>query len=161
MAMVKDQLAQVGIELTVDVFPSATFFDLSPSSPQALVSRQFDVAEFAWVSAYDPGLDALYSMHSSAVPSRNNAYRGGNYGNYRNPRSDVLLQQTQNSLDTNFRRIAFAEAQGIWQADLPVLPLLLRPVVTATSPRLTGFRPTPALRGETWNVEQWDLTPVP
>jgi peptide/nickel transport system substrate-binding protein len=161
MAMVKDQLAQVGIELNIDVFPSATFFDLSPSSPQALVSRQFDVVEFAWVSAYDPGLDALYSMHSSSVPSRTNAYRGGNYGNYKNPRSDVLIAQTQNSLDPNFRRIAFAEAQGIWQADLPVLPLLLRPVTTATSPKLTGFRPTPALRGETWNVEQWDVTPTP
>jgi peptide/nickel transport system substrate-binding protein len=96
-------------------------------------------------------------MHSASVPSRTNAYRGGNYGNYRNPRSDVLLSQTQLSLDPNFRRIAFAEAQGIWQSDLPVLPLLLRPVTTATSPRLTNFRPTPALRGETWNAEQWSM----
>ncbi len=157
MAMLKDQLAQVGIELAVDVFPSATFFDLSAASGQALVSRQFDIVEFAWVSAYDPGLDAIYSLHSASVPSRTNAYRGGNYGNYRNPRSDVLLNQTEQSLDPNFRHIAFAEAQAIWQSDLPALPLLLRPITTATTPRLTGFRPTPALRGETWNIEQWDL----
>jgi peptide/nickel transport system substrate-binding protein len=161
MAMLKDQLAQVGIELNVDVFPSATFFDLQPSAPQALVARQFEIVEFAWVSAYDPGLDALYSLHSASVPARTNAYRGGNYGNYKNPRSDVLLNQTQQSLDPNFRMIAFTEAQSIWQSDLPVLPLLLRPVTTATSTRIANFRPTPALRGETWNVEQWDLALAP
>jgi len=158
MATIKDELAVVGIELNIDVFPSSVFFDISPSSPQALVSRQFDIVEFAWVSSYDPGLDSQYTVHSTSIPARTNGYRGGNYGNYRNPRSDQLLDQTQNSLDPNFRYIAFAEAQGIWQSDLPVLPILLRPVTTATSPRLVNFRPTPAMRGETWNVEQWDLT---
>jgi peptide/nickel transport system substrate-binding protein len=157
MAMIKDQLASVGIELAVDVFPSSTFFDTSPSSPQALVSRQFDVVEFAWVSAYDPGVDALYTVHSASVPTKTNGYRGGNYGDYKNPRSDQLLNQAQNSVDPNFRYQAFAEAQGIWQSDLPVLPLLLRPVTTATSPSLVNFKPTPSTRGETWNVEQWDL----
>ena len=160
MAMLKDQLAQVGIEVLGDVFPSATFFDLSPNAAQSLVARQFDIVEFAWVSGYDPGLDAQYTLHSASVPSRANAYRGGNYGNYRNPRSDVLLDQTEQSLDPAFRRIAFAEAQTIWQSDLPVLPLLLRPITTATSPRMLNFKPTPALRGETWNIEQWDLAPA-
>src|SRR5262249_50209452 len=68
MAMIKDDLAQIGVELNIDVVPSATFFDGSPSSPQALVSRQFDLVEFAWMNSYDPGLDALYSMHSNAIP---------------------------------------------------------------------------------------------
>jgi peptide/nickel transport system substrate-binding protein len=157
MAMIKDELAAIGIELLPDVFPSSVFFDTSPNTAQALVNRQFDVVEFAWVNAYDPGLDAIYTLHSLSVPTRANAFRGGNYGNYRNPRSDELLNQTQNSLDPGFRQIAFAEAQAIWQSDLPVLPILLRP---ATSPRLTNFRPTPSLRGETWNVEQWDLAPA-
>ena len=58
-------------------------------------------------------------------------------------------------------KIAFAEAQTIWQSDLPVLPPLLRPITTATSPRMLNFKPTPALRGETWNIEQWDLAPAP
>jgi peptide/nickel transport system substrate-binding protein len=160
MAMIKDEMAAIGIELTIDVFPSAVFFDVSPNSPQALINRQFDVVEFAWVSAYDPGLDAIYTLHSASVPSRTNAFRGGNYGNYRNPRSDQLLDQTQNSLDPSFRAIAFSEAQAIWQSDMPVLPLLLRPITTAASPRLQNFRPTPSVRGETWNVEQWDLSPA-
>ena len=158
MAMVKDQLAQIGVELNVDVFPSAVLFELTPGSPQALAGRQFDLVEFAWVSTYDPGLDASYSMHSSTVPTRANTYRGGNYAGYKNPRSDELLSQSQRSLDPGFRRNALAEAQTIWQDDLPVLPLLLRPITTATSTRLLNFRPTPAPAGETWNIEQWDLS---
>jgi peptide/nickel transport system substrate-binding protein len=162
MAMIKDQLAQIGVELSIDSFPSATLFDTSVGAPpQALVSRQFDVVEFAWISSYDPGLDAFYSMHSKSIPTQANGYRGGNYGDYRNPRNDQLLEQLQRSLDPSFRTIALHEAQGIWQSDLPVLPLVLRPVTTATSARLTNFRPTPAQVGETWNIEQWDLQPTP
>jgi len=70
MAMVKDQLARIGVEVTIDQFPSATLFDTSASTPQALASRQFDIVEFAWVSGYDPGSDAVYNMHSASIPSR-------------------------------------------------------------------------------------------
>jgi peptide/nickel transport system substrate-binding protein len=157
MAMVKDQLAQIGVEMNIDSFPSNTLFDTSGASPQALVSRQFDIVEFAWVDTYDPGADALYNMHSSNIPAKPNGYRGGNYSGYKNPRSDQLLDQLQRSLDPSFRRIALNELQAIWQSDLPVLPLLLRPITTAATTRLVNFRPTPAVAGETWNIEQWDL----
>jgi len=160
MSMIRAELAQVGMEVNIDSFPTATFLDTSATPPaQALASRQFDMVEFAWVSTYDPGSDALYSMHSANIPSKANGYRGGNYGGYKNPRNDELLNQLQRSLDPSFRRIAMNEAQGIWQADLPVLPLVLRPITTAASTKLLNFRPTPALAGETWNVEQWDLAP--
>jgi peptide/nickel transport system substrate-binding protein len=163
MTMVKDELARIGIEVNIESFPSSTLFDLSGDPPaQALVSRQFDIAEFAWVSSYDPGADALYSMLSSNVPTKTNGFVGGNYGDYKNPRNDVLLGQLQKSLDPGFRHIALNEAQMIWQADLPVLPLLLRPVTTIASASLHNFRPTPAPAGETWNIEQWTLdTPAP
>jgi peptide/nickel transport system substrate-binding protein len=160
MATIKDQLAQVGVEVNIDSFPSATLFDTSATPPpQALAIRQFDIVEFAWIDTYDPASDALYNMHSSAIPSKANGYRGGNYGGYKNPRNDELLTQLQRSLDTSFRRIALNEAQNVWQSDLPVLPLLLRPITTAASTRLLNVRPTPAPAGETWNVEQWDLAP--
>ncbi len=162
MATIKDQLAQIGVDVSIDTFPSATLFDTSVGAPpQALVSRQFDIVEFAWLSTYDPGSDALYNMHSANIPTQANGARGGNYGGYKNPRSDQLLDQMQRSLDQSFRSVALREAQGIWQSDLPVLPLLLRPITTATSTSLTDFRPTPALVGETWNIEQWDLQPPP
>jgi ABC-type transport system substrate-binding protein len=97
-------------------------------------------------------------MQSANIPSKANGFQGGNYGDYKNPRNDVLLNQLQSSLDPTFRRTALFEAQTIWQSDLPVLPLLLRPITTATH-GLSGFRPTPAPAGETWNVEQWTLAP--
>jgi peptide/nickel transport system substrate-binding protein len=121
------------------------------------VARQFDLAEFAWVSSYDPAADEAYALHSRSVPTQDNFYRGGNYGNYKSGRGDQLLDYVQSSLDQGGRKAAFAELQTIWQQDLPALPLVLRPVTVAASDRLQGLRPTPAPQGETWNVEQWDL----
>lgn len=161
MDMIKNQLAQVGIELNVETFPSGTLFDTSGTVDQALASRNFDIVEFAWADSYDPGTDAAYNMDSASVPTRANGYVGGNYGDYKNTRNDQLLSQLQISLDPGFRRTALLEAQTIWQSDLPVFPLLLRPVTTAASTRLLNFRPTPAPAGETWNVEQWDLAQLP
>jgi peptide/nickel transport system substrate-binding protein len=158
VGMIKDQLSQVGIEVVPQSIDSSTLFDVSGTVPQSLVSRQFDIVEFAWVSTYDPGTDALYSMASANVPSKDNGYVGGNYGDYKNPRIDTLLGQLQASIDPSFRAIALHEAQGIWQSDLPVAPLLLRPVTTASSTTLQNFKPTPAPAGETWNVEQWALS---
>ena len=158
VSMIVDQMAQVGVELKPETISSSTLFDTSGASPQSLVNRQFDVVEFAWVSSYDPGSDALWTLAAANVPSRTNGFQGGNYGDYKNPRNEVLLGQLQNSLDPAFRRIALHEAQAIWQSDLPVLPLLLRPITTATH-GLVNYRPTPAGAGETWNVEQWDLSP--
>jgi peptide/nickel transport system substrate-binding protein len=157
MDAIKQDAAKVGIQLDTDMVPNATLFDTSGTSPQSLVSRQFDVVEFAWVSSYDPGFDAVYNMHSASVPTKTNGYVGGNYGDYKNSRNDQLLNQVEISLDPAFRRIALFEAQSIWQSDLPVLPLLLRPITTA-SRNLTNFRPTPAPAGETWNIEQWTLS---
>jgi peptide/nickel transport system substrate-binding protein len=156
MTEIRDQLAKVGVELKPEMLPSSTFFDTSGSQAQSLAARQFDLAEFAWVSSYDPGSDAAWTMHSANIPSRTNGFQGGNYGDYKNPRIDQLLNQAQSSIDPVFRHNAFGEAQTIWQADLPVFPLLLRPVVTATN-GLSNFRPTPGPAGETWNVEQWTL----
>jgi peptide/nickel transport system substrate-binding protein len=157
-ARIKDQLAQIGIELRIDVIPSSVLFDTRPSAPEALVARQFDLVEFAWVHGYDPGADQVYTLHSMSVPSRANGYQGGNYGNYRSSGSDELLSQAERSVDPAFRRATLGELQAIWQADLPALPLLVRPIVTAVRQGVTNVRPTPAPAGETWNVEQWDVT---
>jgi peptide/nickel transport system substrate-binding protein len=157
MAEIKTQLAAVGIAVDPQLLSSADLFDTSGTVAQSLVARQFDIVEFAWVSSYDAGSDAFYNMFSASIPSRANGFQGGNYGGYKNPRSDQLLGQLSNSIDMNFRKIAMHEALGIWQSDLPVLPLLLRPIVTANSASLHGLRPTPAPAGLTWNIEQWTL----
>lgn len=157
LPLVKDQLAQIGIEMNVELIPASVYFSGKGDSPQSLSARQFDVAEFAWVGGYDPGADSTYSMHSKNIPSKENNYRGGNYGGFRHNYNDVLLNQGTSSLDQEFRRIVYAQVQQIWMSELPVLPLFLRPVTGAATANLVNFRVSMTSSGETWNVEQWDL----
>ncbi len=158
LPLVKNQLAQVGIEMNIEFVTSKVYFDTKASSPQSLSARQFEVAEFAWVGGYDPGNDSIYAMHSRNIPSKENNYRGGNYAGFRHGYNDTLLDQQASNLDIGFRKIAFNELQNIWQTDLPVYPLFLRPVTAAASANLVNFRPSMSSSGETWNFEQWDLS---
>ena len=101
--MVKDQLAQIGIEVLGDrSFPSATLFDhLGPTRRKRWSAASSTSSSSPGSSGYDPGSGrACTRMHSSIVPSRANGYRGGNYGNYKNPRTDQLLDQTAASAST-------------------------------------------------------------
>lgn len=157
MRMVRDQLLQVGVEVTLDFVPSLVFFDDQARSDRALAARAFDVAQFTWVGGFDPGVDAEFWLHSRNIPSRANGFRGGNYPGYRDARTDQLLDQGLSSVDAEFRRGAYGELQDRWRDALPILPLYLRPATFAAASNLLNLRPTGSSMGETWNVEQWDL----
>jgi peptide/nickel transport system substrate-binding protein len=154
---VKDQLAQIGIEMNVDFFPAETLFEANVALPTSLGSRQFDVAEFAWTGGYDPGADLSYTSHSRNIPFSGNGYQGANFAGYRNARIDELLDQGLNNMDPGARTHIYAEVQQILLNELPVLPLFPRPVTGAASDKLINYRPSISSDGETWNVETWDL----
>lgn len=156
LPLVKEQLSKIGIELNIEFIPARVYFDAKASSPQALSAGQFEVAEFAWVGGYDPGADLKYSMHSINIPTKENNYRGGNYGAYRNPTNDKLLDLGLKTLNQAERVDIYKRVQYILMEDLPVLPIFLRPVTTAAANNLMNFRPSMSSSGETWNIEQWE-----
>jgi peptide/nickel transport system substrate-binding protein len=154
---VKDQLAQIGIEVNVDFIPAETLFGANASSAALLASRQFDMVEFAWTGGYDPGADLSHTSHSRNIPSTGNGYQGGNYAGFQSARIDELLDLGLRSLDRGVRTNVYAEVQQILMNELPVLPLFSRPVTGAASDKLINYRPSISWNGETWNVETWDL----
>jgi peptide/nickel transport system substrate-binding protein len=95
-------------------------------------------------------------MHSINIPSKENNYRGGNYGAYRNPTNDKLLDLGLKTLNQAERVDIYKRVQYILMEDLPVLPIFLRPVTTAAANNLMNFRPSMSSSGETWNIEQWE-----
>jgi peptide/nickel transport system substrate-binding protein len=153
--IVQQNLKDVGIEAVLDYVPSTQYFS-GGQNPGPLTGRTFEMGEYAWVAGDDPnGTKNLYS--SAAIPSKDNSYVGQNYAGFRNPRNDELLQGTENTLDRASRQAMYAEEQKIWTDNLPVIPLYARANVTAVTPNLKAFRPTPTNTPPTWNAHEWEL----
>ncbi len=146
-------LKEVGIDIRLEYLPSEEFF-VAGDNPGPLAARTFELGRYAWIAADDPaGTKSLY--HSDFIPSKANKYVGQNYPGIRNPRLDELLHAGETSLDQAQRMILYAEAQKIWTDLVPVVPLFTRAKVTAISPVLQDFRPTPTATPPTWNAHDW------
>lgn len=157
LPLIKAQLARVGIDVSLETVAPEELFDPRASTPRSLTAGQFDLAEFAWSSAFDPGELLRYTNYSGNIPRPDRGYAGGNYAAYRNDRVDQLLDQGQASLEQGFRRMAYGEAQQILARELPLIPLFPRPITIAYANSMVNVRASLSASGETWNVEQWDI----
>jgi peptide/nickel transport system substrate-binding protein len=151
-ALVAADLAACGIAVEVEQLEPATFFKDGAGMP--LYGRHFDLAGFSWLTDVQPPC-SLYL--STQISSETNQWSGQNFGGYNNPLYDALCEQALNALPGEPAHItAHSEAQHLFSADLPALPLFFRPGIYAARPDLRGFAPD-AIAVETWNVEEWGI----
>jgi len=151
-ALIVADLAACGIQADVEQLDAATFFKGGAGTP--LYGRQFDLAEFSWMVDVTPPCD-LYL--STQISSANNQWNGQNFGGYHNPVYDAVCQQALAALPGEPEYLtAYSEAQHLFSADLPALPLFFRPRIYAARADLRGFIPD-AIAVETWNIEAFAL----
>jgi peptide/nickel transport system substrate-binding protein len=151
-ALVAADLAECGIQAEVEQLEPATFFKDGAGMP--LYGRHFDLAEFSWLTDVQPPC-GLYL--AAEISSEVNQWSGQNFGGYNNPIYDALCNQALAALPSEPAYItAHGEAQRLFSADLPALPLFFRPRVYAARSDLTGFSPD-AIAVETWNIEGFAL----
>jgi peptide/nickel transport system substrate-binding protein len=116
-------LAQVGIKVTFQPSPSATFF---PKLTQATAS----FFEFGWSPGTDP-----WAMFNSIVRTYDGAGAGTfNGGRYSNPKLDALVDAIRTEPDIQQRRRLVGDALRIMDADLPLIPLYRRTLTWAMRP---------------------------
>jgi peptide/nickel transport system substrate-binding protein len=153
MPLVKDNLAAVGIDVSIDQPPAQAFFGINGP----LRSGSLQLAEYADVGSNDAGVDAVQKYASKNIPSASNSFAGSNYSRWNNPTGDALINQQITSLVPNVRVSAMSSFQLLMADELNTLPLFFRPNVTAASNRLTNYKPEYASNGYNWNVWEWDL----
>ena len=126
----KEQLAQVGIELELRAYEWGTFFS-------DVRSGNFHLFSLAWVGIEDP--DIYYQIfHSTSVPPN-----GDNRGRYYNATVDRLLERGRTTIQPDRRRQIYSEVQQILAEDLPYIPLWWWKNVIVRKPNLRGFVPYP------------------
>ncbi len=117
----REQLAEAGITLNVEVLPGGTYWERWDTWPYSIT---------VWV-ARPLGVQVLSLAYRSGVP--------WNETNYNNPAFDAALDRAEATLDLEERKVIVAELQKMMQDDaILTLPFWLK-IFTAANQRVNGF----------------------
>ena len=139
-AIIKAEMKAIGIEIVDASLPANVVF-----GPTGIPSSNYDLANFAWVTAADPaGFVSDWSC-------------GGlqNYLNYCNRTATKLMQASDSELNPEKRAKLFQQANALMANDVPSIPLYARPNPLIWKSAVTGMKNNPSNIGFTWNVEEW------
>jgi len=111
VAVMQQQLREVGIVLDIRSFEFATFF-------ADVTHGAFQMYGLRWIGGNeDPDIFG-YAFHSAKFPPN-----GANRGFYSNPKVDTLIDQARREIDPKIRRPLYAEVQRMLAEDLPYVDL--------------------------------------
>ena len=145
-------LAECGIGLNVIYSSASDFYAPGPTGP--LFGRQFDLAEYAiGVNGLEPQCSWFIS---SQIPSESNHWVGTNVSGYKSANFDAACQKASQTVSTDPEYASHQEAQAIFAADLPSVPLYLRLKVAATRPDFCGFSLDPSASSALADIETFD-----
>ena len=131
VAVMQQQLREVGIELDIRSFESATFM-------ADVTHGAFQMYGLRWVGGNeDP--DIFYVFHSSRFPPN-----GANRGFYKNQKVDELIDQARRSTDPKVRKPIYAEVQQIVANELPYIDLWYLDNVLVHNKRVRNIQLNPA-----------------
>ena len=146
-------LDNCGIEVNVELLGSEFFAD-GPEGP--VFGRNYDVAEFAWLSGPEPPCN-LYI--SSQLPNEEHGWGASNNTGFSNPAFDDACQAALNAVEPEEKAARHAEAIAIWTEQLPSIPLFARSKITVVHPSVSGVVMDPTNISELWNIENFDVAP--
>jgi peptide/nickel transport system substrate-binding protein len=156
---IASQLKGIGIKVLVSSKPDSDFFGLwdavPPTTPCNLRHGNFDVAEFAYVSPFDP-LRGYRVYHSSEIPD-NSPHDGENVSRIALPVLDADYDTIAANADLTKVRAAMFAIQDIYGSDRNTyeLPLYFRKDVWLVNPQLHNFIGNPTASAGEWNIGDW------
>jgi peptide/nickel transport system substrate-binding protein len=158
-AVIQDQLAKIGVKMTIKNSP-----DMLDSK---LVAFDYQSIIFAWVGSPDPFSNNIvwqsHSIPDKCVGAKAKAgdcdYSGANYTKIQNPTIDSLLAQANTTVDPAARAALYNQVdQQLAQNEVTVIPLFQKPTQLGYKSTITGIRDNPTVDGFTWNIEDWTYT---
>ncbi|NJP05567.1 MAG: peptide ABC transporter substrate-binding protein [Chloroflexaceae bacterium] len=149
----QDMLA-IGIAITITPLPLSVFY--SPEGP--LLRRQFELAQFAWISGLDPRGREIWSCE--AIPSETHGWTGSNVAGWCFLPAHQAIIEATTALEQPIRQLAYERHQQLFTQELPVLPLFQRMDLVLAQPGMFGLEPQ-ALAPLSWNITAWSRSSVP
>ena len=132
VAVMQQQLREVGIALDIRSFEFATFFS-------DVTHGAFQMYGLRWIGGNEDPDIFEYSCHSAKFPPN-----GANRVFYSNPRVDALIDQARREIDPKVRKPLYAEVQRILATELPYVNLWYLDNVLVHNRRVVNLRLNPA-----------------
>lgn len=131
VAVMQQQLREVGIALDIRSFEFATFFS-------DVQHGAFQMYGLRWIGGNEDPDIFEYAFHSSKFPPN-----GANRGYYANPKVNELIDRARREIDPKLRRPLYAEVQSILAHDLPYINLWYLDNVLVHTRRVRNLRLNP------------------
>ena len=132
VAVMQQQLRDVGIALDIRTFEFATFF-------ADVTHGAFQLYSLRWIGGNEDPDIFEYAFHSSKFPPN-----GANRGYFSNPKVDALIDQARREVDQKKRKSLYAELQLILAEQLPYIDLWYLDNVLVHNKRVRNLQLNPA-----------------
>jgi peptide/nickel transport system substrate-binding protein len=132
VAVMQQQLREVGIVLDIRSFEFATFF-------ADVTHGAFQLYGLRWIGGNEDPDIFEYAFHSAKFPPN-----GANRGYYSNPRVDALIDRARRDIDPAVRKPIYAELQRILAEELPYIDLWYLDNVLVHNKRVVNLKLNPA-----------------
>ncbi|MEX2541684.1 MAG: hypothetical protein WD314_07740 [Trueperaceae bacterium] len=153
--VIADLLADIGFDIEVrNVEQSVLFGGWSDRAARKI--GDFDILIYDTGAGINPQIHVFDLLHSSRIPSEENAGAGGNYSRWANDRTDELLSAAAGEPSLNERRAAYCEVAELVNEELPQVYLYQFQDGHTLANRLQGVTPS-TWAGISWDIENWWL----
>jgi peptide/nickel transport system substrate-binding protein len=132
VAVMQQQLRDVGIALDIRSFEFATFFS-------DVQHGAFQMYGLRWIGGNEDPDIFEYAFHSSKFPPN-----GANRDYYSNPKVDSLIDKARREIDPRVRKPLYAEVQHILAEELPYINLWYLDNVLVHTKRVQSIKLNPA-----------------
>ena len=132
VAVMQQQLREVGIALDIRSFEFATFF-------ADVTHGAFQLYGLRWIGGNEDPDIFEYAFHSAKFPPN-----GANRGYYSNPKIDALIDQARREVDPKLRRQIYAEVQLVLAEEVPYIDLWYLDNVLVHNKRVRNLQLNPA-----------------
>ncbi len=103
------------------------------------------------------GVGGIPRMHSARARVAEDNYRGNNYGRYRNPELDALIDRYHATIPFDERMRVLAQFIRITTGDVANVPLFWRMAPTFIGQRIVNVSESNNLGNHGWNAHEWDV----
>ncbi|HET9407946.1 MAG TPA: ABC transporter substrate-binding protein [Candidatus Sulfotelmatobacter sp.] len=132
VAVLQQQLRDVGIALDIRSFETATFLS-------DVTHGLFQMYGLRWVGGNEDPDIFEYAFHSAKFPPN-----GANRGHYSNPKIDALIDRGRREVDPAVRTEIYTQVQQILAEDLPYIDMWYLDNVLVHNKRVTNLQLNPA-----------------